>query len=71
MIYKVAVPAVLALALAGCGDVGQRSAAAAEVAVRMLTAVDGKDGAAACATLAPDTASELAESAAFLAACAR
>jgi hypothetical protein len=63
VIYQVAVPAVLMLALAGCGDVGQRSAAATEVAVRMLTAVDGKDGAAACAALAPDTAAELEESA--------
>ncbi|HEV7965159.1 MAG TPA: hypothetical protein VGP57_21625 [Actinoplanes sp.] len=63
MIYKLAVAAVLALALAGCGDVGRRSAAATEVALRMLTAVDGKDGATACATLAPDTASKLQESA--------
>ena len=52
-----------ALALTGCGSVDERGDAAASIAVRMLSAVDGGDGAAACAVLAPDTASELEESA--------
>jgi hypothetical protein len=56
-------PAVLVLALAGCGSVGERGDAAASVAVRMLSAVQSKDGAGACAALAPDTAAELEESA--------
>jgi len=51
------------LILAGCGSVGERSDAAAAVATRLLSAVDGKDGAAACAVLAPDTVSALEESA--------
>ena len=50
-------------ALPGCASVGERGAAAAAVATRLLTAVDDKDGAAACAVLAPDTASALARSA--------
>jgi hypothetical protein len=60
-------PAVLAaaglVALCGCGDLGGREASADQVAVRLLTAVAGKDGAAACATLAPDTAAEVEQSA--------
>ncbi|MDZ5444362.1 hypothetical protein U2F26_16705 [Micromonospora sp. 4G57] len=40
-----------------------RGDAAAAVAVRMLTAITEKDGAAACAALAPDTAVELEQSA--------
>jgi hypothetical protein len=56
--------AALALsALAGCASVGERGTAAAAVATRLLTAVDDKDGAAACAVLAPDTASALEQSA--------
>jgi hypothetical protein len=57
--------AVLAavLALAGCGAVRDRAAAADEVAVRLLTAADAGDGAAACATLAPETLAELEQSA--------
>jgi hypothetical protein len=51
------------LVLAGCGSVDERGGAAASVAVRMLGAVDGGDGAGACAVLAPDTVSELEESA--------
>ena len=49
-------------ALAGCSSVGDREAAAAEVAVRMLTAVDAQDGATACAVLAPDTVDEVEQS---------
>jgi hypothetical protein len=52
-----------ALALAGCGSVRDRAAAADDVAVRLLTAAEAGDGAAACATLAPDTLAELEESA--------
>ncbi|MEV4702375.1 hypothetical protein [Actinoplanes sp. NPDC049316] len=57
------IPALLLAGLAGCGSVGERGDAAAGVALRLLTAVDGRDGAAACATLAPDTL-EAVESAA-------
>jgi hypothetical protein len=49
-------------ALAGCAAAGGRGQAAADVATRLLTAVQGKDGAAACALLAPDTASEVEQS---------
>ena len=55
--------ALLLLAPAGCGSVGERGDAAAGVALRLLTAVEGRDGSGACATLAPDTLSELEESA--------
>ena len=54
---------MLLLVLAGCAGVGDRGDAAAAVALRMLTAVQNDDGAAACATLAPDTLAELEESA--------
>jgi hypothetical protein len=50
-------------AAAGCASVGDRETAAAAVATRMLTAVAGHDGSAACALLAPDTASEVGQSA--------
>jgi hypothetical protein len=50
-------------ASAGCDSVGDRESAASAAAVRMLTAVDGQDGAQACAMLAPETVSELEESA--------
>jgi uncharacterized protein YceK len=60
----VAVAASLSvLAMAGCSSVGDREDAASAAAVRLLTAVDQRDGAQACAALAPDTASELQESA--------
>jgi hypothetical protein len=49
--------------LSGCADVGDRQASAAGIATRLLTAVGEKDGAAACAMLAPDTAAELEQSA--------
>ncbi|BCJ40021.1 hypothetical protein GCM10010168_28790 [Actinoplanes ianthinogenes] len=51
------------LPLAGCGSVGGREEAASAVATRLLTAVAGRDGAQACATLAPDTTEELEKSA--------
>ena len=57
-----AVLLLAAAALAGCAPAGGRSAAAGDVATRLLTAVQGKDGAAACALLAPDTASEVEQS---------
>lgn len=56
--------AMAVLTVAGCSSVTDRGEAAAAVAVRMLTAVIEKDGAAACAALAPDTAAELEQSAA-------
>jgi hypothetical protein len=55
------VSAGVVLAASGCSSVGDRSAAADAVALRLLTAVAGQDGAAACATLAPDTASSVAK----------
>jgi hypothetical protein len=45
--------------LSGCSSVGDRESAAGATAVRMLTAVSTKDGASACAALAPRTRSEL------------
>jgi hypothetical protein len=60
-IAAVVVPLALTV-LAGCAAAGDRGPAAADVASRMLTAVDGKDGASACSLLAPDTASEVAQS---------
>lgn len=49
--------------LSGCGSVRERTDAASTVAVQLLTAVQAEDGAAACAALAPETLSELEESA--------
>jgi hypothetical protein len=49
--------------LGGCADVGNREAAAGDIATQLLTAVAGHDGAAACTVLAPDTADELEQSA--------
>jgi hypothetical protein len=57
------IPAAALLAATGCAAVGDRGDAADSVALRFLTAVDGKDGATACAVLAPDTAFELEQSA--------
>jgi hypothetical protein len=54
--------ALAVAALPGCAAAGGRGRAAADVATRLLTAVQGKDGAAACALLAPDTASEVEQS---------
>ncbi|HET6533065.1 MAG TPA: hypothetical protein VFH03_20950 [Actinoplanes sp.] len=54
---------MLLLVVAGCAGVRERSDAATSVAVRMLTAVESDDGAAACGVLAPDTLAELEESA--------
>jgi hypothetical protein len=51
------------LLVAGCASVGERGDAAAVVAIRMLSAVEGQDGTGACAALAPDTAAALEESA--------
>ncbi|HEX5201240.1 MAG TPA: hypothetical protein VFW27_15015 [Actinoplanes sp.] len=50
------------LLLAGCGSVDGREQAATDTAVRMLDAVAAGDGAAACAVLAPDTASAVSDS---------
>jgi hypothetical protein len=64
--HRVMAAALTALALsapAGCASSGERGAAAATVATRLLTAVDDNDGVAACAVLAPDTASALEQSA--------
>jgi hypothetical protein len=58
-----AAASVSVLAMAGCGSVGDREDAASAAAVRLLTAAAQQDGAQACAVLAPDTASELEDSA--------
>jgi hypothetical protein len=50
------------LAMAGCGTVDDRATAATTTAERMLEAVQNRDGATACAALAPDTAAEITES---------
>ena len=60
---KRVIPALLALWLAGCGSVGERGDAAADVALSLLRAVQSQDGATACATLAPKTLEDLEESA--------
>jgi hypothetical protein len=59
----IAVMAATIAVLAGCGSAASRGQAASTVAQRLLTAVDRKDGAAACALLAPNTAAEVAQSA--------
>jgi hypothetical protein len=60
---SVAVVSLVAVgALTGCGSVADREQAASAAAMRLLTAVDGRDGTAACAVLAPDTASEVEQS---------
>jgi uncharacterized protein YceK len=55
--------AITLCGLTGCGSVRDRTDAASTVALGLLTAVQSEDGAAACAALAPDTLSELEESA--------
>ena len=60
---KRVIPALLLLGLAGCGSVGERGDAADGVALRLLSAVESKDGAAACAPLAPETLQEVESSA--------
>lgn len=50
--------AVPLLALTGCGSVGERGDAAGAAAVGLLDAVAARDGATACAALAPDTLAE-------------
>ena len=57
------VSAAVVLAVAGCGSVDGRGDAASAAALRMLQDVQSKDGAAACALLAPDTAAEIEQSA--------
>jgi hypothetical protein len=48
-----------ALALAGCGPAQSQTDAVSGAAVRMLQAVADKDGSAACALLAPETAADV------------
>ncbi|RLK23872.1 hypothetical protein DER29_1757 [Micromonospora sp. M71_S20] len=55
--------ALTVMTVAGCGAVTDRADAAAAVTTRMLDAVAGRDGTAACAVLAPDTVAELEQSA--------
>ncbi|MGI5525283.1 hypothetical protein ACQEUX_30680 [Micromonospora sp. CA-259024] len=55
--------ALAVVTVAGCGSATDRGDSAAAAAVRMLSATGAKDGTAACALLAPDTAAELEQSA--------
>jgi len=55
--------AAFGLVAAACASVDDRSRAADDVAVRLLTAVAGRDGETACALLAPATAEEVSGSA--------
>ncbi|WP_433305675.1 hypothetical protein ACQP2F_18715 [Actinoplanes sp. CA-030573] len=55
--------ALVPLLAAGCASPSDRGTAAAAAANRLLTAVAAKDGAGACAVLAPDTGAEVAQSA--------
>ncbi|MEV4512415.1 hypothetical protein AB0K00_26040 [Dactylosporangium sp. NPDC049525] len=60
----VAAAAMTVMALvAGCADGGARRDAVSDVAVRLLAAVQDRDGAAACTVLAPDTVQTLERSA--------
>ncbi|MEU4693874.1 hypothetical protein [Actinoplanes sp. NPDC023714] len=52
-----------ALLLAGCGSVGGREDAASAVAELLLSATAARDGAQACAVLAPNTVAELEDAA--------
>jgi len=54
---------VTVLAASGCTAVAERGDAAAATAVRLLSAVAERDGAAACGLLAPETAAEVEQSA--------
>jgi hypothetical protein len=58
-----ALPALFGLLPAACATVDDRSRAADDVAVRLLTAVADRDGETACALLAPATADEVSGSA--------
>jgi hypothetical protein len=49
-------------ALTGCAAVGDRASAASSVATGLLSSLQSKDGTAACAVLAPDTAAEVEQS---------
>lgn len=53
---------VLAALIAGCGSVDQRADAASATVIRLLGALQARNGAAACALLAPDTAAHLEQS---------
>ena len=54
--------AVFGLVSTACAPVDDRGRAADDVAVRLLTAVAGRDGETACALLAPATAEEVSSS---------
>jgi hypothetical protein len=58
-VRKVIVTVLAALLLAGCAPAGDREQAVADVAERLLTAVEAGDGDAACALLAPRTVEDL------------
>jgi len=62
-VISVAAAALAVGLLAGCGSVGDRQQAASAAALRLLSAAASKDGAGACAVLAPGTVSELEQSA--------
>jgi hypothetical protein len=61
--FPVGAAALLLFAVGGCAITPERRDAAADVAVRLLRAVQDGDGAAACGLLAPETAAAVAEAA--------
>jgi uncharacterized protein YceK len=63
VLRQVIAATALLVTLGGCSAVADRAEAADGVALRMLQAVDDKDGEGACAVLAPETAAELVQSA--------
>jgi uncharacterized protein YceK len=59
---RLLVAGALTALVAGCGSVDQRADAASGVVVRLSGALRAGDGTAACALLAPETASKLEQS---------
>ncbi|MFG3018843.1 hypothetical protein ACGFZQ_09870 [Streptomyces sp. NPDC048254] len=55
--------AICAVCLTGCSTLGEREAAASRTALRFEESVQQKDGARACAALAPETRQEVEQSA--------
>lgn len=59
---RLVIAGVLTALIAGCGSVDHRADAASATVERLSGALQAKDGAAACALLAPQTAAKLEES---------
>jgi hypothetical protein len=63
-IWRSVIATATVLVVAACAQPSQRRDAAADVAARLLTAVQDTDGAAACAVLTPGTVAGLEQSSA-------